>query len=386
MTTTTGIASGPLKGIRIVEFAGIGPAPMAAMTLADMGSTVLRIDRPVPPGLGIERPLEYNLVLRNRQSIALDLKDPASKDLVLELLETADALIEGFRPGTMERLGLGPEICLARNPRLVYGRMTGWGQDGPLARAAGHDLNYIALTGVLNWIGREKQPPTPPLNLVGDYAGGGLYLALGILAAILEARNSGQGQIVDAAIVDGTAALATSVFGMHEAGMLGPRGENILDSGAPYYDVYECADGCWVSVAPIEDKFYQDLLDRLEIDATTLGRREAHDYRRRAAAALKARFKSQDRDYWCRLLEGTDACFAPVLSASEAPEHPHLKARRTFVTVDGITQPAAAPRFSRTGNGLPVPPAKPTKETGRAVLAEWLGAEKARSRDGLLKG
>lgn len=385
MTTAASAGSGPLQGIRIVEFAGIGPAPMAAMTLADMGATVLRIDRPVASGLGIERPLEYNLLLRNRRNIALDLKDPAAKELVLELLETADALIEGFRPGTMERLGLGPGICLARNPRLVYGRMTGWGQDGPLAQAAGHDLNYIALTGVLNWIGREQQPPTPPLNLVGDYAGGGLYLALGILAAILEARGSGQGQVVDAAIVDGTAALATSAFGMHEAGMLGPRGENILDSGAPYYDVYECADGRWVSIAPIEDKFYQDLLDRLDIAQSTLGRRGTAGYRQRAAAALKARFKSRDREYWCKLLEGTDACFAPVLTADEAPEHPHLKARRTFVTVDGITQPAAAPRFSRTANALPVPPAKPAKEAGRTILEEWLGPEKARSRKELLK-
>lgn len=385
MTAAASVTQGPLRGLRIVEFAGIGPAPMAAMVLADMGSTVLRIDRPVASGLGIERPLQYNLLLRNRQSIALDLKDPKARELALELLETADALIEGFRPGTMERLGLGPEICLARNPRLVYGRMTGWGQDGPLAQAAGHDLNYIALAGVLNWMGREKQPPTPPLNLVGDYGGGGLYLALGILAAILEARGSGQGQVVDAAIVDGTAALATSVFGMHAAGMLGPRGENILDSGAPYYDVYECADGRWISIAPIEDKFYQDLLERLDIAENTLGRRGTADYRQRAAAALRARFKSRNREYWCKLLEGTDACFAPVLTADEAPEHPHLKARRTFVTVDGVTQPSAAPRFSRTANALPLPPAKPDRETGRIILEKWLGAERARTREELLK-
>jgi crotonobetainyl-CoA:carnitine CoA-transferase CaiB-like acyl-CoA transferase len=348
---------------------------MAAMLLADMGATVLRIDRPVPAELGVERPLRFNLMLRNRQNIVVDLKSAGGRDLVLRLLEQADGMIEGFRPGVTERMGLGPDACLQRNPRLVYGRMTGWGQRGPLAQSAGHDLNYIALTGVLDSIGREGAAPTPPLNLVGDYGGGGLFLALGMLAALLEARTSGQGQVVDAAIVDGTASLATSLFGMRAAGMLGERGTNLLDSGAPFYDVYRCADGKWISIAPIEGKFYAELLKRLEIDPAALGsQRERGDWQR-ARQVFAEKFMTRTRDEWCALLEGSDACFAPVLSADEAPRHPHLAARGTFIEVDGVTQPAPAPRFSRSPCATPRPPAPPDRESGIAALQDWLGDE-----------
>jgi len=371
---------GPLKGIKIVELAGIGPGPMAAMTLADLGATVLRIERMEPADLGVQRPLQYNLLLRNRQTLALDLKRQEHKVLALRLIEQADGLIEGFRPGVTERMGLGPEVCLARNPRLVYGRMTGWGQSGPLAQAAGHDLNYIALTGVLDQIGRAGQPPTPPLNLVGDFGGGALYLALGMLAAIIEARQSGQGQVVDAAIVDGTAALATAMIGLHAAGMLGARGTNLLDSGAYFYDVYECADGHWISVAPIEGKFHRELLERLEIDSTQFGAQMDRANWPRARALLAERFKTKTRDAWCALLEGTDACFAPVLSLDEAPRHPHIQARGIFIEVGGVEQPAPAPRFSRTVLAQPRPPATPDAATADEALSVWLGDEAAQWR------
>ncbi len=305
--------------------------------------------------------------------IALDLKQADARELALRLVEEADGLIEGFRPGVAERMGLGPEVCLARNPRLVYGRMTGWGQDGPLAQAAGHDLNYIALTGVLDKIGRQGQPPTPPLNLVGDFGGGGLYLALGMLAGILEARQSGQGQVVDAAIVDGTAALAASTIGMHMAGLLGERGTNVLDAGAYFYDVYPCADGKWVSVAPIEGKFHQELLMRLDLDPATFPPQDDRDGWERARGLIAERFRTRTRDEWCELLEGTDACFAPVLTLDEAPQHPHLKARGTFVEVDGVIQPAPAPKFSRTRAELPSSPAAPSEAGALAALHAWLG-------------
>lgn len=369
---------GPLKGIRIVELAGIGPGPMAAMLLADLGATVLRVDRPVDAGLGIPRPLRYNLLLRNRQEMALDLKDPAGRELVLRLVQEADGLIEGFRPGVTERMGLGPDACWARNPGLVYGRMTGWGQQGPLAQSAGHDLNYIAVTGVLDLIGREGQPPTPPLNLLGDYAGGALYLALGMLAALLEARSSGTGQVVDAAIVDGTASLATSFFGLSAAGLLQPgRGRNVLDSGAPFYDVYACADGLWVSVAPIEGKFFHDLLQRMGLDTQDLGAQNDRSHWPQLRAALAQRFKTRKRDEWCALLDGTDACFAPVMSVQEAPTHPHLQARGTFVEVDGVVQPAAAPRFSRTAPPAPRAPQASSAESAMQALRDWIGEDEA---------
>ncbi len=371
-------SGGPLAGLRIVELAGIGPGPMAAMLLADLGATVLRVDRPQDAGLGIPRPLRYNPLLRNRETIRVDLKSAQGQALVLRLIEEADGLIEGFRPGVAERMGLGPDLCLQRNPRLVYGRMTGWGQTGPMAHAAGHDLNYIALTGVLDLIGRPGQPPTPPLNLVGDFGGGALYLALGMLAAILEAQRSGQGQVVDAAIVDGTASLATSFFGLQAAGLLDARrGHNVLDSGAPYYDVYECADGKWVSVAPIEGKFYRELLERLGLGEAEVGRQNDRDDWVRAKVALGKRFKERTRDEWCALLQGTDACFAPVLTLEEAPAHPHLRARQTFVDVDGVVQPAPAPRFSRTVPPQPRPPQPASREGAMAALTDWLGAAQA---------
>jgi alpha-methylacyl-CoA racemase len=368
---------GPLHGIRIIELAGIGPAPFAAMTLADLGATVLRIDRPVPARLGIARPTRFNLLLRNRQNLALDLKSESGRELVLQLLEKADGLIEGFRPGVTERLGLGPQACLARNPRLVYGRMTGWGQEGPLSQTAGHDLNYIALTGVMDWIGREGQPPTPPINLVGDFAGGGLYLALGMVSAILEARQSGQGQVVDAAIVDGTAALGTSIYGLHAAGMLGPRGTNTLDSGAPFYELYQCADGKWISVAPIEEKFHEEMCRLLEVDRQALGGQMDKSAWPRAKEIMAARFATKPRDEWCRIFEGSDACVAPMLTPDEAMQHPHLQARQTFVDVDGVKQPAPAPRFSRSTPDTPSAPADPDREQSLAALRDWLGEEAA---------
>jgi alpha-methylacyl-CoA racemase len=368
--------SGPLRGIRIVELAGVGPGPMCAMLLADLGATVLRIDRPQPSGLGISRPLRFDLLLRNRRSIQLDLKRPQAVAAVMQLLERSDALIEGFRPGVTERLGLGPEACLERNPQLVYGRMTGWGQGGPLAQTAGHDIGYIAITGVLNAIGRRGAPPSIPLNLVGDYGGGGLYLALGLLAAILEARTSGQGQVVDAAIVDGTASLATSQFGSFAAGIISAeRGSNIADSGSPFYEVYECQDGRWISVGALEAKFYAQLLRLLEIDPAQLGPQHDTSSWPQAKQILAAKFRTRTRDEWAELFAASDACVAPVLDWREAAHHPHLVARGTIVEVDGVAQPAPAPRFSRTPPAQPTPPMPVTPSNTDAALAEWLSSE-----------
>lgn len=351
---------GPLAGIKIVEFAGIGPGPMAAMVLADLGATILRLDRTVPSGLGVPRPARFDLLARGRASVPIDLKHPDGIALALRLLGEADASIEGFRPGTMERLGLGPEVVLARNPRLVYGRMTGFGQSGPLSAAAGHDLNYIAITGALAAIGRQGGKPTPPLNLLGDFGGGSLYLALGIVSALLEAKSSGKGQVVDAAISDGTAHLMTMIYGLHAAGIHSlERGENQLDSGSPIYDVYECADGQYISIAPIEAKFQVELFRLLDIEPA-----QGPALRR----TLEERFRTRTREDWCLLLEGTDACFAPVLSMAEAPSHPHNRARSTFVEVDGIVQPAPAPRFSRTAPELSGPAERPD---GPDALLSW---------------
>jgi alpha-methylacyl-CoA racemase len=359
---------GPLAGVKIVEMAGIGPAPMSAMLLADMGATVLRIDRPQQADLGVRLPREFEFLKRNRAEIKLDLKQPDAVAAVLRLIDKADALIEGFRPGVMERLGLGPEVCLARNPKLVFGRVTGWGQDGPLAQAAGHDLNYIALTGALHAIGRAGQPPTPPLNLVGDFGGGALYLVTGVLAAILSARATGLGQVVDTAMVDGAASLMTSAYGARAAGRYTePRGENQLDSGAYFYEVYQCADGEYVSVAAIEARFHAELLRILEIDPAGL----PAQWDRSGWPAMKARlaavFKTRSRAAWCARLEGTDACFAPVLSMAEAAEHPHNQARNTFIEVEGLGQPGPAPRFSRSLAPAPRPP-------GTVAAAETLAA------------
>jgi len=365
-------SAGPLSGLKVVELAGIGPGPMCAMLLADLGATVLRIDRTQPAALGIERPLRFNLLLRNRDSISLDLKKPEAVETVLRLVDGADALIEGFRPGVTERLGLGPDTCLARNPKLVYGRITGWGQEGPLSQWAGHDLNYLAITGVLGAIGRADQPPTIPLNIIGDYAGGSLYLALGVMAALFEAQRSGKGQVVDAAIVDGAAHLATTFFGMVAAGIWSEeRGTNFSDTGAYYYEVYECADGRWVSVGPLEAKFLAELLKLLGIDPAEIGPAADRSTWPKARERMAAAFRTATRDEWTRRLEASDACFAPVLTWTEAPQHPHLQSRRTFVEVDGILQPAPAPRFSRTAPATPTPP-QPNDTNVDAALAAWL--------------
>lgn len=352
-----------------MEFGGIGPGPMGAMVLADLGANVVRIDRAVPSGLGIPRPDRFNLLNRSRPSIIIDLKHREGVKTALRMIERADALIEGFRPGTMERLGLGPDSCLARNPRLAYARMTGWGQSGPLAMAAGHDLNYIALTGALHAIGRKGHPPTPPLNIIGDFGGGALYLALGILSAVLEARSSGKGQVVDVAMVDGSASLMTTFYGMHACGQYrSQRGTNVTDGGVYYWEVYQCADGHYISLAPIEPKFRAELLEKLGLDTASPSLDELPD--EEARATLRALFKTKTRSEWCALLENTDACFAPVLSLEEAPNHPHNRARGTFVEVDGILQPAPAPRFSRSQPSPPTPPESPGQST-ELVLAEW---------------
>ncbi len=379
---------GPLSGIKVIEFAGIGPCPMAAMMLAEMGATVLRIDRVADSDLGIPLATKFETLKRSRHIIRLDLKRPEAVALALQLIEQSDALIEGFRPKVMERLGLGPEICFARNPRLVFGRVTGWGQEGPLAHAAGHDLNYIALTGALDAIGRAGAPPTPPLNLVGDFGGGALYLVVGVLAAIIEARRSGKGQVVDAAMVDGASSLMTSIYGGKAAGRLaGPRGTNITNSGAYFYEVYECADGRYVSVAAIETKFHAELLRLLEIDPATMPPQMDRTRWPEGKARLAERFRTRTRDDWCSLLEGTDACFAPVLSMDEAAHHPHNRARSAFVELDGVAQPAPAPRFSRTRLGPPTPPEPPGASDPRGVLTEWgipATAAEAAYADGVL--
>lgn len=363
---------GPLDGVKVIELAGIGPGPMAAMLLADLGATVLRVDRREPSSLGVPRPQRYDLLLRNRRSLPLDLKSPSDVAFVKTLIGRSDVLIEGFRPGVTERLGLGPEVCLAINPRLVYGRITGWGQDGPLANAVGHDINYIALTGALHAIGRAGQAPAPPLNLVGDFGGGTMYLAIGILAALHEMKSSGRGQVVDAAIVDGVASLMTQPHGTHAAGMMSnQRGTNITDSGAPFYDVYECADGKWVSVGAVEGKFYRELLRVLELDLPVADQWK-RDAWPAARARIAARIRTRSRDAWCAAFEGSEACFAPVLTLDEAPGHPHLKARGTYCEIDGVTQPAPAPRFSRS-----VPPTpqafRPWKaDEAQEILGPWL--------------
>jgi alpha-methylacyl-CoA racemase len=359
---------GPLAGVKIVEFTGIGPAPMAAMMLADMGATVLRIDRLVAADLGVPMAEEHEFTRRSRAVLHLDLKQKQAIETALKLIDGADALIEGFRPGVMERLGLGPETCLRRNPKLAYGRVTGWGQDGPLSQAAGHDLNYIALTGALHAIGRAGQKPTPPLNLVGDYGGGALYLVTGLLAAIISARSSGVGQVVDAAMVDGALSLMTPIYAMQAGGRMGnARGENQLDSGSPYYEVYECADGQFISIAPIEAKFHAELLRRLEIDPSSMPAQRDTTGWASWKALLTERFRSRTRDEWCNLLEGTDACFAPVLSMREAYQHPHNQARAAFIDVGGHRQPAPAPRFGTTKLATPRPP-------GSVPLADALAA------------
>ncbi|MEE8558161.1 MAG: CaiB/BaiF CoA-transferase family protein [Myxococcota bacterium] len=360
---------GTLDGIKVVEIAGIGPGPFCGMMLSDMGADVLRIDRAdrvtaVPR----DRP-NMDLLSRGRGSVAADLKNPEGVETVLRLIERADVLIEGFRPGVTERLGIGPDVCLTRNPRLVYGRMTGWGQDGPLAQAAGHDINYISLAGALHGIGRAGERPVPPLNLVGDFGGGGMLLAFGVVCALVERDRSGQGQVVDAAMVDGAATLMTIIHGLRHMGLwTDKRGENLLDTGAHFYDVYETADGEFISIGAIEPQFYAELLKRLDLDATDLpGQMDQWPDQKERFEKL---FRSRTRDEWCSLLEGTDVCFAPVLSIPEAYNHPHNRERGTFVEVEGTLQPAPAPRFSRTPGQIQGPPTRPGERTDE-TLARW---------------
>ncbi len=366
---------GPLTGLKVIEMAGIGPGPMCAMLLADLGAKVLRIDRVEPSGLGTPRPPRSNVLLRNRDILALDLKKPASVELTLKLIADADMLIEGFRPGVMERLGLGPDVCLARNPKLIFGRVTGWGQEGPMAMAAGHDIDYIALTGALHAIGRKGQKPVPPLNLVGDFGGGALYLAFGLLAAWYEMQRSGKGQVVDTAMVDGAANLMASAFGGLGVGAwIDERESNITDGGSPFYDVYECADGKFIACGPIEAKFYAEFLTRIGFDPEKMPPQHDRTHWAETKARIAAAIRTKSRDEWAEQLQTTDSCVAPVLTMAEAPKHPHNVARQAFVEVDGIMQPAPAPRFSRSVPPLPTPPKTPDAARAASVLADWLPA------------
>ncbi len=365
-------AQGPLKGVRIVEMTGIGPAPFACMLLADMGADVIRIERPDAgdaAGAGRGR---KQVLHRGRPALALDLKQAPAQEQLLALIGRADALVEGFRPGVMERLGLGPEPCLNVNPRLVYGRMTGWGQSGPLAQAAGHDINYIALSGALHAIGPRVGKPIVPLNLVGDFGGGALYLALGLVSALLEARVSGQGQVVDAAIVDGTVSLMGMIYGRMAEGLWqDQRASNLLDGGAPWYGCYETADGKFIAIGAIEPQFYDELCKRAGIAAPDATARLERSSWTAQAEQLAALFRQRSRDQWCALLEGSDACFAPVLDMHEAPAHPHNRDRQNFVELDGVVQPAPAPRFSRTPGAIQSA-AGASAESGEQRAARWL--------------
>ena len=362
---------GPLHGLKVIEMAGLGPGPYCAMLLSDLGAEVLRVDRAVETEPSILPETRYNVTGRGRRSVAVDLKHPEGAGVVLRLAEQADVLIEGYRPGVMERLGLSPEACWQRNQRLIYGRMTGWGQDGPLADAVGHDINYIALTGALHAIGRQGQAPVPPLSLVGDYGGGGSILAIGILAALYEARTSGKGQVVDASIVDGTALLLSSVLGRLAAGSWrDERGTNVLDSGSPYYEVYETGDDKFMSVGAIEPKFYRNLLKVLSLSETDLPAQNDRDRWSELKARFAAAFKTRTRDEWDAAFRDVEACVAPVLSLREAPAHPHNRARDTFVEANGALQAAPAPRFSRTPAAIQGPTPNPGQHT-REALEQW---------------
>ena len=364
--------TGPLQGVTVLEIASIGPGPFAGMMLADMGARIVRVDR-IPSGSGsaVEALMRNDGVVdRGRESLALNMKDPRGIETVLKLAERADILIEGFRPGVMEKLGLGPAVCHARNPRLVYGRMTGWGQSGPLAQVAGHDLNYIAVSGALHAIGPADRPPVPPLNLVGDYGGGGMFLALGVVSALLEARASGKGQVVDAAMSDGAATLMAAQYGLQAKGFWHEaRGSNFLDGSAPFYGTYACADGKYIAIGPIEPQFYKELVTRCGLDAARMERQWDPARWPRQKEYLAEIFATRSRDAWCALLEGSDTCFAPVLSMAEAPAHAHNVARGTFATSAGVVQPAPAPRFDRTASSLP-PPAPQAGQHTAALLAE----------------
>ncbi|WP_409060815.1 CaiB/BaiF CoA transferase family protein [Streptomyces sp. SYP-A7185] len=359
---------GPLAGVRVVELAGIGPGPFAAMLLADLGADVVRVDRPGGGALAINP--EYDITNRNKRSVIVDLKAADGADRVLDLVDRADVLIEGYRPGVAERLGVGPAACHARNPKLVYGRMTGWGQEGPLAQRAGHDIAYIAITGTLGMIGDADAPPTVPANLVGDYAGGSLYLVVGILAALHHAREHGLGQVVDAAIVDGTAHLTSMIHGMLAAGgWQDRRGANLLDGACPFYGTYETADGGAMAVGALEQQFYDEFIALLGLANEAPARKDLARWGE-LREAVAARFKARTREEWTAVFEGSDACVAPVLSLREAPAHPHLAARGTFVDHGGITQPAPAPRFSSTPTQVRGGPAQPGADT-EAVARDW---------------
>jgi alpha-methylacyl-CoA racemase len=379
--------AGPLSGYRVIEIAGIGPGPFAAMMLADMGADVVRVERAQSVrGAAPDGP-HFDVLLRGRRNVAIDLKHTDGVATLLDLVESADALIEGFRPGVMERLGVGPDVCLDRNPELVYGRMTGWGQDGPYAAAAGHDINYISLAGALAHFGRAGEPPVPPLNMVGDFGGGGMFLAFGVVCALLEAQRSGRGQVVDTAMVDGAAVLMSMFWAFRTIGAFDEqaRGTNLLDTGAHFYDVYRCADGTYVSVGSIEPQFYAELLrlTGLDGDAEFAKQMEKAEW-----SALKERlsavFAQKTRAEWCELMEGTDVCFAPVLTMTEAAAHPHNVARGTFVELAGTMQPAPAPRFSRTTAEVERPPAHAGQHTSD-VLLDW-GIAKERVEDLLRSG
>ncbi len=336
---------GPLKGLKIIEMAGIGPGPFCGMVLADLGAEIIRVDRASAIGTGSKQEPSN----RGKKSIAVDLKAKEGVEVVLKLVETADAIFEGFRPGVMERLGIGPEVCLARNDRIVFGRMTGWGQEGPLANAAGHDINYISLSGALAAIGRPGSPPVPPLNLIGDFGGGGMLLALGLVAALLESKESKKGQVVDAAMTDGSALLMTMIYSMQSSGMWKTTmGSNLLDGGSHFYDTYECKDGKFISIGSIEPQFYALLCQIAELDEKVFSKQMSRDLWPEQKEEIKKIFLNKTRDEWCELMEGTDVCFAPVVDMSEAPHHPHNKERKTFIDLEGVTQPAPAPRFSRT--------------------------------------
>jgi alpha-methylacyl-CoA racemase len=361
---------GPLNGIKILEIAGIGPGPFAAMLLADLGAEVVRIDR---AGSVREDPKDNpaDVMNRGRRNIAFDLKNPEARDALLRMVESADALIEGFRPGVMERLGLGPDVCLQRNPRLLYGRMTGFGQEGPMAQAAGHDINYIAMTGALHAIGHKGGRPVPPLNLVGDFGGGGLMLAFGIVCGLVERAQSGQGQVIDAAMVDGASTLMSFIYGMKALGAWNDeRGTNLLDTASHFYDTYETSDGKHVSIGSIEPQFYAELLEKTGL----AGEEIPHQMDRSGWDSLKERltgiFKSKTRDEWNAIMEGSDVCYAPVLSLEDAPKHPHNVARNTFIEIEGIVQPAPAPRFGRTPGEVSRPAAQSGQHTAEG-MADW---------------
>ena len=363
---------GPLTGFKVVEMAGIGPAPMCAMMLSDMGAEVIRVDRVQDAGLGIAMQPEFSFLTRGRPSIAMDLKNPEAIATLLELIAGADVVLEGFRPGVMERLGLGPEVCLERNPRLVYARVTGWGQQGPLSNSAGHDLNYIALSGALHAIGRSNaEPPAIPLNLVGDFGGGTMFVLTGILAALLECKNSGKGQVVDAGMVDGALSLMTSIYGMKAAGLqTDRRADNILDSGAHFYNVYETSDGKYVSIGSIEKKFYEELIETLGLQDAGLPKQMDRSQWPALREKFAAIFRTKTRDEWCAIMENTDICFAPVLTLEEAPRYHHNQERDAFVEVGGQLHPAPAPRFSRTPSSIKGPAPRAGSNTD-AALAQW---------------